>query len=338
MKLKVLVVEDSRTVRQMLVHLINQTPDMQVIAEADNGSEALNVTTELHPNVILMDVVMPQMDGLEATRQIMQIRPTPIVLISATHASSETEIAFKAIKAGALTVLQKPAAGNPSDIAHLINTVRAMAGVHVIHHWDNSQPYRPLPSSSGGKSKPRIVAIAASTGGPAALSEIICHLPGSFTLPMVIVQHITADFVPSLVGWLNHMSKHPVRIARHGEAVLPGTIYIAPGDNHLFLSMNHTFVIGPSPKVMPFTPSADIMMESVAQSYGTRAVGIVLTGMGDDGARGLQSMHRAGAITIAQDEASSVVFGMPGEAIRLGAAHHILSLPKIAPILASLGS
>jgi two-component system chemotaxis response regulator CheB len=337
MKLKVLVVEDSRTVRHMLVHLINQTADMQVIGEACDGREALDLTTKLGPDVILMDVVMPQMDGLEATRQIMQTRPTPIVLISATLGASETEIAFKAIKAGALTVLPKPAAsGNPQEVTSLLNTIRAMAGVHVIHHWDSAQPYRTLPLSPGEKRRPRIVAIAASTGGPAALSEIIWHLPINFTLPIVIVQHITADFVPSLVGWLNHVSKNPVQIARHGERVMAGIIYVAPGDNHLFLSKNQTFVVGPSTKVMQFMPSADIMLESVAQSYAAQAIGIVLTGMGDDGAHGLQAMRRAGAITIAQDETSSVVFGMPGEAIRLGAAHHVLPLPKIAPTLASL--
>lgn len=338
MKLKVLVVEDSRTVRHMLVYLINQTPDMQVIGEAVDGCEALDLTIKLGPDVILMDVVMPKMDGLEATRQIMQTRPTPIVLISATLGASETEIAFKAIKAGALTVLQKPASGNAQENTSLLSTVKAMAGVRVIHHWDNSQPYRTLPLPPSGSSKPRIVAIAASTGGPAALSEIIWHLPINFTLPIVIVQHITADFVPSLVGWLNHVSKHPVQIARHGERIMPGVIYVAPGDNHLFVSKQQTFVVGSSPKVMQFMPSADIMLESVAQAYGGQAIGIVLTGMGDDGAHGLQTMRRAGAITIAQDEASSVVFGMPGEAIRLGAAHHVLSLPKIAPILASLSS
>ena len=337
MKLKVLVVEDSRTVRHMLVSLINQTADMLVVGEASDGSEALDQVTKLGPDVILMDVVMPKMDGLEATRQIMQTRPTPIVLISATLGSSETELAFKAIKAGALTVLPKPSASNtPQEISSLLSTVRGMAGVRVIHHWDSSQPYRTLPLAPVGKNKPRIVAIASSTGGPAALSEIIWHLPDNFRLPIVIVQHITADFVPSLVGWLNHVSKNPVQIARHGEPVLPGVIYVAPGDNHLFLSKKQTFVVGPSPKVMPFMPSADIMLESVAQSYGSQAIGIVLTGMGDDGAHGLYAMRRAGAITVAQDEATSVVFGMPGEAIRLGAAHHILPLPKIAPILASL--
>jgi len=338
MKLKVLVVEDSRTVRHMLVHLINQTSDMQVIGEASDGSEALDLTTKLGPDVILMDVVMPKMDGLEATRQIMQTRPTPIVLISATLGSSETEIAFKAIKAGALTVLQKPASGNTQENTNLLSTVRAMSSVRVIHHWDNSQPYRTLPLRPSEKAKPRIVAIAASTGGPAALSEILWHLPISFILPIVIVQHITADFVPSLVGWLNHVSKNPVQIACHGEPVLPGVIYVAPGDNHLFLSKKQTFVVGPSPKVMQFMPSADIMLESVAQAYGSQAIGIVLTGMGDDGAHGLQAMRRAGAITVAQDEATSVVFGMPSEAIRLGAAHHVLPLPKIAPTLASLCS
>ena len=336
-KIKVLVIDDSPTTRYMMVQLINQTADMQVVGEGIDGAEAVELTTQYKPDVVLMDVVMPQMDGLKATGQIMHTRPTPIVLVSAGLGSSETDVAFKAMKAGALTVLRKPAmAEHSSEITELLGTVRAMAGVSVIHHRDTSQPIQPLRPATSDDSKPSIVAIAASTGGPAALSEIIWNLPSDFALPIVVVQHITAAFVPSLVGWLNHVSKLPVQIAKHGAPVMPGVIHVAPGEGHLSISSQHRFIVNPQRMDTRFMPSGDILLRSVAQTYGKRAIGIVLTGMGDDGARGLQAMYSAGALTIAQDQFTSVVFGMPAEAIRLGAACHVLPLSKIAPILVHL--
>lgn len=337
-KLKVLVVDDSQTIRAMMFHLITLSGDMTVVGQAEDGRQALEMTRQLGPDVILMDVVMPLMDGLEATRQIMQSCPTPIVMISASVAENETDIAFKAIKAGALTLLRKPGLfDSAADIQNLLGTLRAMAGVQVIHHWLRDKVAKPvLPGELELTATPQIVAIASSTGGPAALSEIICHLPDDFTVPVVIVQHIGADFVPSLVSWLNLISKRPVQVARHGERPSPGVIYIAGGGSHLRLSDQRTFVVTNLPGSARFMPSGDILLESVARAYGEQAVGIVLTGMGDDGAYGLCAMHQAGALTIAQDESSSVVFGMPREAIRLGAARQILPLPKIAQVLAHL--
>lgn len=337
-KRKILVVDDSRTIRLMMTQLINRTPDMIVIGEAADGGEAVRLAGELHPDAILMDVIMPHLDGLEATRQIMWMCPTPIVLVSASYDSTEADLAFKAIKAGALTVLRKPGISAHSDeITHLLNTIRAMSSVQVIHHRAQSELPRPIPSAPVMMvDQPQIVAIASSTGGPAALSEILWNLPLHFGLPILIVQHITSDFVPSLVGWLNHMSKLPVQVARQGEALAPGVIYIAPGGAHLRVSANHTLMLNTIPQTSRFMPSCDILFESVAQVYGNRAVGIVLTGMGDDGARGLLAMCQRGAFTIAQDESTSTVFGMPGEAIRLGAARQVLPLSKIAPILTSL--
>jgi len=337
-KRKILVVDDSSTTRLMMTQLINRTPDMIVIGEATDGQEAVRLAGELHPDAILMDVIMPHLDGLEATREIMQLHPVPIVLVSASYDSTEADVAFKAIKAGALTVLRKPGLGAQNDeITHLLSTLRAMSSVHVIHHRSQNTAPRPIPSAPVVMAeRPQVVAIAASTGGPAALSEILSNLPAHFGLPVIIVQHITTDFIPSLVGWLNHLCKLPVQVARQGETVSPGVVYIAAGGAHLRVSTHHTFVMNTTPQTARFMPSCDILLESVARAYGNRAVGMVLTGMGDDGARGLLAMAQAGAFTIAQDESTSTVFGMPGEAVRLGAARQVLPLSKIAPILTSL--
>lgn len=337
-KRKVLVVDDSPTIRQMMVHFINRADDLMVVGEAADGAQAVDRVTLLAPDVVLMDVVMPLMDGLEATRQIMQTRPTPIVLVSASLEISETDIAFKALKAGALTVLRKPLLDNDlAEVRHLLSTLRSMSEVHVIHHFHRPEPVANA-ITPGGTVRPRVVAIAASTGGPAALGEILWNLPSNFTLPVVIVQHIAADFVPSLVGWLNHISKLPVRVAKHGEKVQPGMIHIAPGNGHLSIAHGLTFSVDPNLGAARYMPSGDILLESVARFYGAQAVGIVLTGMGDDGALGLQKMYQAGAFTIAQDEESSVVFGMPGSAIRLGAARQIIPLTRIARVLANFSS
>jgi two-component system, chemotaxis family, protein-glutamate methylesterase/glutaminase len=337
-KRKILVVDDSRTTRLMMTQLINRTPDMIVIGEAADGQVAVRLAGELQPDAILMDVIMPHLDGLEATREIMQLHPTPIVLVSASYDSTEADVAFKAIKAGALTVLRKPGLGAQNDeITHLLSTLRAMSSVHVIHHRSQHTVPRPMPSVPVMMvERPQVVAIAASTGGPAALSEILSNLPAHFGLSVLIVQHITPDFIPSLVGWLNHMCKLPVQVAHHGEGLAPGVIYIAPGGAHLRVNAQHSFVMNTTPQTARFMPSCDILLESVARVYGNRAVGMVLTGMGDDGARGLLAMAQAGAFTIAQDESTSTVFGMPREAVRLGAARQVLPLSKIAPILTSL--
>ncbi len=345
-KLDVLVVDDSRTSRQMLVQLVNSAPDMHVIGEASDGAEAVQVTARLRPKVILMDIVMPQMDGLQATREIMSSQPTPIVLITASLEEQETDIAFQAIRAGALTVLQKPRGslkGEYSAQANgLLGTLRTMAGVHVIRHWTRPHPttapdHAPQAKVSGNLTvAAEIVAIASSTGGPAALSEIIKNLPHNFPLPIVIVQHIASDFVSSLTGWLRGVTSLKVEIAVPGRRPEAGTVYIAPSGGHLKLNRMHAFELDPVQGATLHMPSGDSLLGSVAASYGARAIGVVLTGMGDDGARGMRAMHDAGAFTIAQDEESCVVYGMPQEAVKHGGVKQVLPLTEIAPFLVKL--
>ncbi|MBZ0303320.1 MAG: chemotaxis-specific protein-glutamate methyltransferase CheB [Anaerolineae bacterium] len=343
--MKVLIADDSATARQLMVHLINHSADMVVVGQAHNGQQAVRLTHELHPDVILMDIVMPGMDGLAAAREIMCAQPTPIVMVSAGLNKQETNVAFQAIRTGALTVLQKPVGPGHPDYAvqsvSLVNSVRAMAGVKVIHHRkSDAAAYRPDIEAPVfiEREPPEITAIAASTGGPAALSEIFSGLPPDFPLPVVVVQHISSDFLPSLVEWLGKTASLTVKIAEAGEEPVPAHIYFAPGDAHLEVARNRRFRLDRTPGKASYMPSSDILLESVAASFGPRAVGVVLTGMGSDGARGLRAMRDVGAYTIAQDEATSVVFGMPQEAFLSGAACDVLPIKAVAPTLASLGA
>jgi two-component system chemotaxis response regulator CheB len=262
-------------------------------------------------------------------------------MVSGSGDDIETNLAFKAIDCGALTAIRKlPGLHDPnyeSDLKNLLNTVRAMSAVRVIHRW------KPEPASKSAAPTilpqivaPQIVAIVASTGGPSALSDIIHHLPADFRLPIVIVQHITADFIPSLVDWLSSVTSLKVMIARQGDLPRPGSVYLAPGDAHLRLTKGLRFELNKSPDSMLHRPSGDIFLTSVAQAYAAQAIGIVLTGMGEDGAHGLRAMYDKGAYTIAQDEATSVVYGMPCRAAELGAVQQILPLSQIAGVLTKL--
>jgi two-component system chemotaxis response regulator CheB len=337
--LKVLIADDSPTARQALSYIVHAAGDMKVVGEARNGREAVHMTEELRPDVVLMDITMPEMDGLEATGEIMHVAPTPIVIVSGTLEGRETEIAFQAIKAGALTVMPKPAGpGSPgfmTEATRLQNTVRAMAGVSVIHHW-RRRPERPQkPHGIPERVQPEIVVIVSSTGGPAALSEIIGGLPAHFPLPLVIVQHIAPDFLPSLVKWLDTVTPLKVALANPGEQPRAGYVHIAPGQAHLCFGPDRRFRLDHNTPARHI-PSGDVLFESAAKVYGARAVGVVLTGMGDDGARGLRALFEAGAFTIAQDEASSAVYGMPREAVTLGGACEVLPLADIPSMLVNV--
>ena len=344
--IKALVVDDSTVVSEFLTHILDSDPEIQVIGAVHNGEEALEAVKTKKPDVITMDIRMPRMNGLEATRLIMETYPTPIVIVSGSF-DGEEAASFRAIEAGALAVLPRPVGiGHPdheSMTQELVRTVKLMSEVKVVKRWarsPNGGIIRSVPLQPEVTIEPlpgiKLVAIGASTGGPLVLQEILSDLPSDYPIPVLIVQHIAAGFVGGFVEWLGHSTGYPVRVARHGERLQPGQAAIAPDEFHLGVSAPDQIVLSRALPENGLRPSVSFLFRSVAQVFGGSAVGVLLTGMGKDGAYELGLMKKKGAITIAQDEASSVVHGMPGEAVNLEAATYVLSPQRIASALRRL--
>lgn len=341
--IRVLIVEDSPTVRMLLQAILESDPDIQVIGTAANGDEGVRQVQALKPDLITMDIRMPVMDGFEATRRIMESRPTPIVVVSSNVESPDLAVAFNAIQAGALDVVEKPAGLSHTDFAtirdRLLTTIKGMAEVKVIRrHRRRDRPAgaSPTPTNVCSGKLPTILAIGASTGGPAALNTLLKALPSDFPLPIVVVQHMAASFTQGLVAWLQLESRLPIKIAQHEQRLVRGEVYFAPDGSHLEVSSRTTLGLSQAPAVSFVRPSATVLFESVARIYGAEAIGVLLTGMGEDGAAGLKVIHDRGGVTLVQDEATCVVYGMPAVAVRLGAAGAVLPLDRIAPTLRDL--
>lgn len=331
--IKVLVAEDSLVSRELILHLLGQDPLIQVAAVAGDGAEAVRLVNEIRPDVVLMDVHMPRMNGLEATREIMQTQPTPIVVMSATSFGSEAAMVFEATRAGALTFVQKPTMGAQEAVGgrRLVEMVKAMAEVKVIrrHRQRSKPPETAVALPTRVRQAPRVVAIGASTGGPPALLAILKQLPVDFRLPLLMVQHITPGFTEGLALWLTAASSFDVQVARDGELLQPRRAYLPPDGVQMLAGVGGHVRFGPPLPQQVFCPSIDRLFDSVTEVFGPAAIGVILTGMGRDGAEGLGRMRQAGALTIAQDEVTSAVFGMPKEAVRLNAADYVLPLANI---------
>ncbi|HEV8662081.1 MAG TPA: chemotaxis-specific protein-glutamate methyltransferase CheB [Candidatus Methylomirabilis sp.] len=338
---RVLVAEDSAVTREYLAYLLGQDTALQVVGLARDGQEALEQAERLKPDVILMDVHMPRMNGYEATRRIMERVPTPIVMVSASLDRDEVAMSFESLKAGAVTLLDKPRGPDHPDQAasarRLVETVKLMAEVKVVRRFPRRErPVTPPSFPPPSDRAIRLIAIAASTGGPQVLAEILAGLPANFALAILIVQHIAPGFTDGLAQWLAQTTRQEVRVPALGEAVRPGVVYLAPEGWQMGITKDGRIRLTKDLIEDGFRPSATYLFHSVAEAYGRSAVGVILTGMGRDGASGLRRLREAGAVTIAQDEATSVVFGMPAEAIRLGAAEYVLPRGQIAAAICSL--
>jgi len=345
-RVRVLIVEDSPVVRELLEHVLETDPEIRVIGAARDGEEAVEAARRLKPDIITMDFHMPRMNGLDATRRIMETHPAPIVIVSGSSARHEVAQSFRLLEAGALAVVAKPPGpGHPEHAAaarELVQTVRLMAEVRVVRRWPRREatlraaPLRRPVEAALDRPEIRLVAIGASTGGPVALNTILSALPGDFSVPILIVQHIAAGFTEGFVDWLARSSGLPVHVATGGARPLPGHVYVAPDGRHMRLERDGSLALGGEAPENGHRPSVAHLFRSVAAAMGPHAVGVLLTGMGTDGAAELGRMKEQGAITIAQDEGTSVVHGMPGEAISLDAATHVLSPGEIATALAGL--
>jgi len=344
--IKVLIVDDSRVIREFMTHILSSDPDIKVVGVAVSGEEAIAMTFQKRPDVITMDIHMPGMDGYEATRVIMETIPTPIVIVTGSLKATQISNSFKLIEAGALSiVLRPPGMENPefeSARRELVRNIKLMSEIKVVRMFPNQMqkriPYHERIQKIAGSDSGNVqlVAIGSSTGGPIVLQTILSGLPKDFPLPILIVQHIAKGFLAGLKDWLSASSNLPIHIPSNGEPLKAGWVYLAPDDLQMGITADNRISLQNLPAENSLCPSVDFLFRSVANVLGKRAIGVLLTGMGKDGANELLTMKKNGALTIAQDEASCVVFGMPGEAVKIGAADQVLSPEKIAETLAGI--
>ncbi|MGO4524572.1 chemotaxis-specific protein-glutamate methyltransferase CheB [Microvirga sp. 2MCAF35] len=340
-RVRVMVVEDSLVVRQLLVHIIASDPRLVVAAAVSSAEDALQEIGRVQPDVVSMDIRLPGMDGLEATRRIMSEHPTPIVVIADSIEDSSLKISMNALRAGALTVVEKPVGLSSANYAGIASTICTqlyiMSQVPVVRQRSFA-PWRertavtpPKRDLEWNAAHPSIMGIAASTGGPPALAKVLGALPADFPLPVLLVQHMGAPFMEGFASWLNGLMPLNVRLAQDQEIPTAGNVYVAPGDRHLLLSPAGTLKVSAEPPLGNQRPSATILFQSMARSVGRRGLGVILTGMGEDGAQGLVELRQAGGYGLAEDESTAVVYGMPAAASRLGGVNVSLPLDLIAP-------
>lgn len=345
-EIRVLIAEDSPTVRLYLRMLIDAEQDFLVVGEARDGAEAVAMTQSLRPDIVTMDIHMPVVDGLAATRQIMQFCPTPVVVVSGII-GEEVQASMDALESGALAVLPKlPDRAKPEfrqRQQELIKTLRALSSVRVIsrRNYDDRPDTQPRPVARPilTRTRAEVVVIGASTGGPSALQRTLSALPGDYKLPIVIVQHMPDEFLSGLARWLRNSTPLQVQMAHQGIELRPATVYLALGGAHLTIHrrlgrlMTHLVAEQGNHR---FYPSINMLFESVARTCGAAAAGVILTGMGDDGADGLWKLRQAGGYTLAQDEKTSTVYGMPMAARERGAVERVVDLGNLPSELLKL--
>lgn len=340
-KIKVLIVEDSPSVQDLLIYILNSDPKIEIIGTAYTGKRAIKFLERNKPDIITMDINMPEMDGLEATRIIMETTPVPILIVTSSWSSSDVKATYQATEAGALAMLEKPRGiGHPDHnrmALELVKTVKLMSQVKVVRRWARARRERKKVELPPSVLKPelikeeiKLIAFGASTGGPPALRKILFLLPKNLPVPILIVQHITKGFLKGFVEWLNETTHQNVHVATNYVNPKQGNVYVAPNGYQMGVKSDGILVLRKDDPEYNLCPSVSYLFRSVAEVFRENAIGVLLTGMGKDGAYELKMMKDQGAITIAQSKESSVINGMPGTAVKLGAAKYILSPEQIA--------
>lgn len=336
--IRVLVVEASAPAREDLVRLLEESPGFVVAGTAADGAQALERARRLAPDVVLLDARLPRMNGFDTTRRIMEEAPTRIIILSNGTDLNEQVLTFEALQAGALTAVSRPfGTDDPrqrESAEKLIETLQLMSEIKVVRRWPKRQSERREITPIGRPIE--IIAIGASTGGPVTLTAILDDLPADFAIPILIVQHIASGFATGLAEWLSRKTHRHVKTAEAGELVRAGQVYLAPDGLQMGVTHRGRIQLADERSEDDFRPSVSYLFQSVARAFGPLGAGVLLTGMGQDGAKGLRALRDAGGLTIAQEESSCVVFGMPQEAVRLHAAQHVLAPTEIAAVLRSL--
>lgn len=326
-KIRVMIVDDSMIARELLEYIINSDSRLEVVAQAVSAEEAIQMVPKIKPDVLTVDIHLPNMNGYELTRKIMSSIPIPIVIISGLSSAQSIESCFKAMELGALSLLSKPSGVKSEhfakDSAEIVRQIKIAAEVKLVTR---------KPDQKVAQQSYQAVALGGSLGGPQALNQIFSELPSAFPVPLYVVQHISPGFINGMITWFQKSSKLKVVLAEDGQKSVPGNIYIAPDRADMIVKRGGIIEL----VKQSAQPSVNSLFSSISDTYGNSGVGIILTGMGRDGAKGLLKMKEKGAHTIAQDFESSTIFGMPLEAIRIGAAKQVLSIDKIAPKLVSL--
>ena len=332
--IRVLIVEDSPLIAVMMRDMLADDSEISVVGWAKNGQEAIDLRESLNPTVITMDLNMPLLSGLEAIRAICSSRPVPIIVVSGLIDGPDSELAFKALQSGAVDIMNKPEARGAQGFSRikeeLISRVKSAARIRPFYPKSNTLKQNPAGKKNSASPMDGLLAIGASTGGPPALVTLLKALPRSFPYPIAVVQHITPGFLGGLVRWMERETGFSVKVSTQRETLRPGTVYLADDNQHLEIGPEKNVLLTHRPPVHGHRPSADRLLESAAGVYGQHTIGVLLTGIGSDGAEGLKKVRDARGKTIVQDEATCLVFGMPKSAILKGAAEVVCPLERIA--------
>jgi two-component system chemotaxis response regulator CheB len=345
-KIRVLVADDSAFMRKVLISILDSDGAFEVVGEARDGRETVEQNIKLKPHVITMDINMPHMDGLQATEVIMSTEPRPILIVS-SESRDGADATLRALELGAVDFVAKPSGGIDLDMSNvrqeIVRKLRIASKVRVIRNLSRNAPLKSVrveevPSAPAAAAPLRggslsIAVLAASTGGPATLMKLMPEFPANFPGVVLIIQHMPGTFTAQFAEQLAAVSQLPVKQAESGDTLCAGQVYVCPGDCHLRIAPPGRIVLDNGPRIGGYRPSIDVTLESVAAQSGINAVAAILTGMGGDGARGAMAIQENGGFVIAQDEATSVIFGMPAEAIRMGAVGQVLPLEQIASVI-----